>query len=302
MARHPTDVVALKSDTHDEWRQGSLLPLAATPPALYWAHPVQQSSRPARSAVRASRRERAPSPEACAHAVRAVREGERAVVIGHTCDLVKSAETMPQVELARAFTTDNATVIAEATNLGSSRYFRLDDGAGTSALVLDYSWRTFVDKAYLAVYAPENDCVRAPERRKALARWLGRRYMRPVLSDEDVESIADPIRRRWQRLAAEEPETAGRYGAEFSEFRFRRDANGVTLYTLSPRPDPDVVVSLEVASVLVEALEPHHGVVHVADVRSYYTFTKADELRTEQIDLDWASHEEGVAVGELPAD
>jgi hypothetical protein len=35
--------------------------------------------------------------------------------------------------------------------------------------------------------------------------------------------------------------------------------------------------------------------------RSYHTFTKADELSTEQLDLEWASYEEGEPAGLLPA-
>lgn len=297
--------MAAADDTHDPaggWQQGSLLPASAAPPSIYWAHAAEQASRPAKSAVKVARQQASGDLDGYVPAERSVRAGERAVVISHSCDLVKSAASMPQVELARVFETDNPAVMAEAENLGSSRYFRLDDGSVSRALVLDYTWRTFADKGLLDVYEPENDHLASPERRKALARWLGRRYARPVLEDEDVASVADPVRLRWQALVAEEPETAAKYSAEFSEFRFRRDQAGVTLFVLSPKREPDVVMALEVAGLLAAALEPRHSAVHVSEVRSYHAFTKADELSTAQIDLEWASHDEGVAVGELAVD
>jgi len=282
------------------WRQGSLLPPEATPPALFLAHPQTQTSRQARSAVKAAARNG--DVEGYIHAERAVKPRERAVVVSHTCDLLKDGELMPQVELARVFETTNPSVVAQAQSLGSARFFRLDGDDGGPALVLDYAWRTFVDKGFIEVHAPDNAHVRSPERRAALARWLGRRYARPVLEDDDVASVSEPVRARWRRLMEEDPDAAAAYSAEFAELRFRREPSGeLTVYVLSPRAEPDPIIALEVGSILHEALAPYHATVCVADVVSYHRFTKADELTTHQIDLEWASHDEGVAAGELSA-
>jgi hypothetical protein len=281
------------------WRQGSLLPAGVTPPSLFWAHPGAQASRQARSAVKAAARNG--DVDGFIHAERAVKERERAVVVSHTCDLLKDGERMPQVELARVFETTSSAVVAEAQRLGSARYFRLDGHDEGPALVLDYSWRTFIDKGFIEVHQPDNTLVRSPERRAALARWLGRRYARPVLEDEDVVTVADPIRLRWRQLTEEDPDAAVAYSTEFVEFRFRRETSGeLTMYVLSARAEPDPILALEVVSILREALAPYHATVRFADVFSYHHFTKADELTTIQIDLEWASHDEGVASGGLP--
>jgi hypothetical protein len=194
-------------------------------------------------------------------------------------------------------------IIRDAISLGSAR-FRLLKRFSESALVLDYAWRVFLDKGFLVEHAPDNSVIDTytDGDRRTLARWLGRRYARPVLSDKDVAEIADPVRERWQRLQAEEPEIAMRYTGEYPEFRFRREPHGgLTLFILSAREDPDQVLGLEVAGLLVEVLEPIHGAVAVDQgKRSYHSFTKADELSTEQIDLEWASYEEGEETGALP--
>ena len=44
------------------------------------------------------------------------------------------------------------------------------------------------------------------------------------------------------------------------------------------------------------------GPVNVAtDRRSYHTFTKADELSTEQINMEWASQDEHAGDAAMPA-
>lgn len=284
------------------WEQGSLVPAGTNTPAVLWAHPNTQGVKAAATHVKAARRrQEITTPQL---ATREFRKGERLVLISQTCDVIKTPDQLPQVEAALVISTAKQRIITDGLDFGSARYHvlaRQDDG---SALVLDYAWRTFLDKGFLVEAEPDNTVLEQWDdtRRKTFSRWLARRYGRPVLSDEDVAEISEPVRQRWKQLKSEEPLAAERYTAEFPEFRFRREDDGsLTLFILSVRPEPDEDFALEVAGLLTEVLEPIHGVVRVDSVkRSYFTFTKADDLSTEQIDLEWASHDEGEPDGDLP--
>ena len=294
-------VDALKATS---WQQGSLLPASvATPPTL-WADPSRQGVKAARSEIAVTRRQHG-EVVAPRVATRAFREGERLIVISQTCDILKSPNQLPQVEAALAVTTSKPEIITDSLNLGSGRFRMLHHDLSGEAVVLDYAWRVFLDKGFLLENLPDNTIVDgySPGDRKTLARWLGRRYARPVLLDKDVAHIANPIRERWKQLQSEEPEAARKYTEAYPEFRFTREpGGGLTLFILSAHAEPDELLALEIAGLLVEVLEPIHGVVTVdQSKRSYYTFTKADELSTEQIDLEWASYEEGAETGALPA-
>ena len=73
------------------------------------------------------------------------------------------------------------------------------------------------------------------------------------------------------------------------------------MFVLSVEAEPPDDLFLEIASLINDALEPFHGVVSVDPTRrSYHTFSKAEELATNQIDLDRASHEESGAIGAVP--
>jgi hypothetical protein len=286
------------------WQQGSLLPNGlATPPTL-WAHPVSQGVKAAKSEIAVARRE-GDDVVAPRIATRAFRNSERLVLVSQTCDILKAPSQLPQVEAALVIETEKPEVVHDALNLGSARFRMLRFEPAGTALVLDYAWRVFLDKGFLVEHGPDNSVIDTYSAgdRATLARWLGRRYARPVLSDQDVEEISDPIRYRWQQLRADEPESALRYSQEYPEFRFRREpAGGLTVFILSGQEEPDEMLGLEVAGVLAEVLEPIHGAVTIdPSKRSYYSFTKADELSTEQIDLDWASYDEGEEAGALPA-
>jgi hypothetical protein len=227
------------------------------------------------------------------------------MVITQTCDVVKPANELPQVEVARVFTTNNERLVAQAQDFGSARFFRLNDPAHDEAVVLDYGLRALLDKGFLTAAKPDNTLREAwfENEGKKLARWLGQRYSRPAISDEAYIQVTRPVRDAWKRLIEEEPETASSFNREYAEWRYRREADGsLTIYILSPQPEPDDLVALEVIDFLTQAIEPGYPAqVRVAsDHRSYHTFTKADELSTEQISMEWASHEEGVEDAILP--
>jgi hypothetical protein len=284
------------------WEQGSLFAEDVTLPALAWAHETTQAHGVARRRVEdESRRGAVTAPVAFE---RSPKQGDRTIVITQTCDIIKSADDVPLVDVARVFSTANAQVIAEASNFGSARYYRLTPPEQSPALVLDFTWRALIDKGFLVEHDPDNSIIDGWTRpqRETFARWLGRRYSRPVLSETDVQTISNPLRDRWGTFVEEEPELARRCSENYAEFRFRRDDDGtLRVLILSPLNDPDESLGLEIAAIVREALEPHHPSV-VADPGNYRTFTVDEYLTSEQIDLEWASHEEGEPTGAVPGE
>jgi hypothetical protein len=285
------------------WKQGSLLPDGLGVMPLQWVHPDRPATKTARGAVTAARRRTdvkdpfpVPGP---------AKQGDRMMVITQSCDLVKPAEQLAQVEVARVFTTENTQTIAQSQDFGSARYFRLNDRANPVAEILDYGHRALLDKGFLEAVQPDNRVLEqfADDQRRTLARWLGQRYSRPAITDEDYEQITRPIRDAWTQLMDDDPETAQRFNSEYAEWRYRREADGsLTIYILSGTEAPDAIVALEVTDFLTRAVGPTYlgPVVVATDKRSYATFTKADELTTEQISMEWASRDESADDAALP--
>jgi hypothetical protein len=268
-------------------------------------HPGNPQIKAGKSAMKVADREGQPLTAPFAVAVPA-KQGDRMMVITQTCDIVKPAGEMPQVEVARVFTTTNEKMIAQAQDFGSARFFRVNGFDEPEALVLDYGHRALLDKGFLGAVVPDNALVDDWEvaQHERLARWLGQRYSRPAIADEDYEQITRPVRDEWKKLVDDDPETAAGYNRTFSEWRYRREDDGsLTLYLLSPEPEPDAVLALEVGDFLAEAIKTvFPGGVNVAtDRRSYHTFTKADELSTEQISMEWASQDEHNGDAAMPA-
>jgi hypothetical protein len=285
------------------WEQGSLLPDGLGVLPLQWVHPAEPATRVARGAATAAARRGdvsepfpVPGPD---------KQGDGMMVVTQSCDLVKSASDLPQIEVARVFETTSQRTIIQAQDFGSARFFRVDHPAGDAAMVLDYGQRALLDKGFLKAVEPDNSLRQAwsEEHCKRLGRWLGQRYSRPAIPDEDYECITRPIRDAWNDLVANDPHSAVSYHREYSEWRYRREEDGsLTLYILSPKANPDETTALEVSDFLTQTLAPvYPGEVRVAvDHRSYHTFTKADELSTEQISMEWASRDEGVEGAALP--
>ncbi len=288
-----------------EWEQGSLLPADAGAVPLQWVHPGNPQLNAGKSAMKVAERDGAPLTQPFPVWVPA-KQDDRMMVITQTCDIVKAPGKMPQVEVARVFTTASEKMIAQAQDFGSARYFRVNGTDQAEALILDYGHRALLDKGFLGAVKPDNALVVdwSGAQRERLARWLGQRYSRPAIPDEDYAQITRPVRDAWKKLVEDEPGTAAEYNRIFSEWRYRREDDGsLTLYLLSPDPDPDAVLALEVGDFLAEAIQAEFpGPVTVAtDRRSYHTFTKADELNTEQISMEWASQDEDAGDAELPA-
>ncbi len=284
------------------WEQGSLLPDNTGVLPLQWVHPDHPTSRAARGFVTQVRRQGAPIGPAPMTVPS--KQGDRLLVITQSCDIAKRPEDLPQIEVARVFSTRNPRMVAQAQDFGSARYFRVNDSDNEGAWVLDYGWRALLDKGFLSAVRPDNGLLDAlsPERRKILARWLGQRYSRAAVPDDDYPIVTQPVREAWAKLVDDDPETAEHFNHEYREWRYRREDDGsLTIYILSSRPVPDALAALEVSDFLAQALHGYPGSVQVAtDKRSYYTFTKADEMTTEQISMEWASRDETAGNAALP--
>ena len=287
------------------WEQGSLLPADAAVLPLQWVHPANPQLKAGRSAMKVAERDGTPLTTPFTVEVPA-KQGDQMMVVTQTCDIAKAPGDMPQVEVARVFKTASEKTIAQAQDFGSARYFRVNAFDQPEAVILDYGQRALLDKGFLGAVKPDNALVGGWDvaQRERLARWLGQRYSRPAIPDEDYEQIARPVRDAWKKLVEEEPNLAAHYNRTFSEWRYRREDDGsLTLYVLAPEPEPDAVLALEVGDFLTEAIKAKFsGPVTVAtDRRSYHTFTKADELITEQISMEWASQDEDSSSAAVPA-
>lgn len=292
-----------------EWLQGSLLPADTSVQPQHWVHVAAPETRLARGAVTDAQRglkEGQDLPEILAVGG-GLKDGDRLMVISQTCDLVKPASELPQLEVARVFVTDNPKILAQASHFGSARYQRVSAPNMEPVWVLDYGQRALLEKGFLRAYAPDNSIASTwtPERAAVIARWLGRRYSRPAIPDEDYKEVTEPIRQRWMRLIDEEAELAAELSSAYPELRYRREDDGhLTIYTLALEEHPDEALALELYGVLQEALEPVHGTGNVSfptEKRSYHSFTQHDEMSSTLIDLEWASHDETEPTGALPA-
>lgn len=289
---------------HDEltWEQGSLLPPGVTLRPLHWVHQDNAETRTGKGELKARSRRgevTAPFPVEGPY-----KSGDRMMVITQTCDLIKPADVLPQFDVARIFSTDKPQMITQSQDFGSARYHRVNDPTEPVALVLDYGHRALIEKGLLRAVSPDNSIRDAwsQEQAKRVARWLGQRYSRPAIADEDYEQITRPVREAWETLVVEESETAASINGDFAEWRYRREQDGsLTIFTLSPKPEPDELIALDLRGFLTEALEPHFkGRMRFADRVSYHTFTKADEISTEMIAMEYVSQDEDAIDAALP--
>ncbi|MBA2514844.1 MAG: hypothetical protein H0V26_11040 [Solirubrobacterales bacterium] len=290
--------------TGDEliWKQGSSLPKDVVIKPLHWVHPANAETRTGKGELTArSRRGKVTEPF---QVEGPCKEGDRMMVITQTCDLTKLASVLPQFEVARVFATDKPQMIAQAQDFGSARYHRVNDSSELVALVLDYGHRALLEKGFLRAVSPDNSIVDGwdAEQAKLVARWLGQRYSRPAVPDDDYEQITRPVRDAWETLVAEEPDTAAEYNRDFAEWRYRRENDGsLTVFTLSSKREPNELIALEVRGFLTEALEPHFkGRLRFGDHLSYYTFTRADEISTDMIAMEKVSQDEAAVDAASP--
>ena len=289
---------------YGDWWQGSLLPDATLPGIGAWILPQQQDSNELKK--EASKLSLAGSTAPIL--VERKLPSDRLMVITHTCDIRKKSPNFPVVYVARVFATTKSDMVARARFFGSARYFFLNPVAGSDAsLILDFCWQIAVDKALLRMVASDNSLVNSwsDDQRRTLARWLGDRFSRPELSDEDTRQISDPVRGRLQQLMETEPERARRFSEAYPEIRFQRvttnTSDDLYLSLISSESQLDEVMGLEFGNLLCEALQQHPANVR-STPHSYDTFTLRQIADSQQLPLEWASHDEEGIAGALPED
>lgn len=269
------------------WEQGSMFLPEVVIPSLAWAHPRTQLVRQARTTVEHERRKH--SSSGLTSFTRDPGQHERVLVMSHSCDIIKPSEELPIIEVARAFRTTNARVVAESHQFGNARYFALRAEPPSAWLILDYGWRALLDKGFLLEHAPDNslrDSWGLPERTR-LGRWLARRHDRPALSDDDTRRVAQPVRRWLAHLAGADPATGRRFLELYTELRFRWAQDGALQLTfISAERTPDVLLVAEVLGSLIPELEMS-GTRVQAEATSYFELTMASYLESDQIDIEW---------------
>ena len=288
------------------WQQGSLLPGDVGIEAIAWAHQDRQGIKQAKKTIERLTRESGSAVEKPVVFRRPLRDQERFVVLTQTCDLIKPPESFPVVDLGLVISTEKPAILAEADNFGSSRRYRLTGRTvDPPALVLDYGWRIQIDKGVLLSCAPDNSIVGswASEDATRFARWLGRRYARPVLDDQDTKQIHEPIRAAW-KAEEDQGNSAGlaAWNNEFAEIRFvRTSARDIYIYLVSPNKEPDRTLGAELLDWVGETLEDQ-GLSVTGTIKSYYELTVAERESSQELDLEWASDDEGHLSGPLPED
>ena len=280
-----------------DWQQGSLLPAASPIKPAIWVSDKEQGWTKARKDAKDRARrdgkltdpyiyERPPKPS-----------DRLALISFQACDVLKPADEFPIVEFALVLETSTEAVIREADSLTSARYFRLGDPDGhPPARIMDVRFKAQADKGVLVEHDPDNTLVsQMPHPRRGVFReWLGRRLGREAVPDEDSNLIVEPIRSAWKELSAEKPDLAGRWGAMTSELRFRRaEDSRLRLYIITHEAmdssDPDL---LEMTNWIVDTIDWPEGRVDIT-VTDVWEITVGEHRTTHEIDLAWASYEEG---------
>lgn len=132
-------------------------------------------------------------------------QAEVLVVTSQACDLARSPDQEPWVEVVLAAWTGDKQTLNDARN--SYRQFVLrrrtrDDGA-EEGLVADATVRLYLDKRSLRGVLPEQGVdPRDPIARKSFRRWLSDRYERPAVPTSLVLAVQAPVVKAVRRLRA----------------------------------------------------------------------------------------------------
>jgi hypothetical protein len=126
------------------------------------------------------------------------------IVSSQTCDIQRSSQHEPYVEVIRGYWTFDQNIMHQAGK-NSSRLFlmrrRLDSESREKALIADAVTRIQIEKMSLLLFTPqsafrENDRITP----RKFSEWLARRYNRPVLPDAIVNAIQKPVVKAIDRL------------------------------------------------------------------------------------------------------
>lgn len=274
------------------WQQLSLLPEGTELPHVAWIHHEHRGSTKARRAANAQLQERGELHEPFVHD-RPPGDGDRLVVVTQRCDLVKTPNDFPFVEVAKASWSDNDRTLDAAARKTSAVQFLLTERGRAPGLVLDARFRVHLEKGFLAAHQPDNSILDAmpPARRRDFEIWMGLRYSRPTVPEQDMATIVGPIRAGWVDL---DDVVAARWRDRFAELRYVHTGGELKLIAVTFEPvGQDDIDGLELLDWMREQVAEHHP---DPDLRltSYFDMTRAEELASTEIDLHWVSFEEEV--------
>jgi hypothetical protein len=277
------------------WQQGSLLPADIPVRPIAWVGEKTQGwPKARRDAAMRARNGQLAEPYVY---TRPSSSGDRMALITQDCDILKPPQEFPYVEFALVMETTNNAVIREADSLTSARFFRLGDPTGEPpARILDFRFKAQADKGVLVQHRPQNNLLSEMDHRSRtiLREWLGRRLGREPVSDEDTRRIVEPIRAAWKKLVASDRDTAARWESMTVELRFRHSDDGrLQLYVVTHDAlDPGDTDLLELTDWAVETIDWPESLVDVT-VTSEWELTIGEYRLTQEIDLAWASYDEG---------
>jgi len=174
------------------WRQGSLLEAASAPKPWLALSDHQENTQEGRDSSSATT-----SPSVWILRQALLDAEDVLIVASQTCDIQRSSEQEPYIEVIRGYwTSDQGTMHQAGKN--SSRLFLMQRRQGSDgkeeALIADATVRIQIEKAVLLTFTPrssfkENDQV-TPYK---FSEWLARRYNRPALPDAIVNAIQKPV-------------------------------------------------------------------------------------------------------------
>ncbi len=226
-------------------------------------------------------------------------KNDRFVIATQTCDLVAGPNIEPNIVAMRAFLTDNPKTIRNAGG-NSSREFLLDPARG---LVVDATVQILVEKPLLLSLLPEPGAPDA-ERRRRFARWLGHRFDRPVLDDEVVKAVTQPILENLARMdRAGDPDLSAL--DDVRQVRLARISGDkpydVHLVFLIDAPLPDGGLALaRLVKQLGGWLTPGQAQLASWDALTVYAISAGDLLETDQIYLDHYTYRGMTVQGATP--
>lgn len=172
------------------WCQGSLLEAAPAPKSWLALNDQQESTQKERNSTSTS-----PGIWILRQVLLDVEDV--LIVASQTCDIQRSSEQEPYIEVIRGFwTSDRGTIHQAGKN--SSRLFlmqrRQDSDGKEKALIADATVRIQIEKAALLTLTPrssfkENDRITSYK----FSEWLAKRYNRPAIPDAIVNAVQKPV-------------------------------------------------------------------------------------------------------------
>jgi len=207
-------------------------------------------------------------------------KNDRFVIATQTCDLVAGPNIEPNIVAMRAFLLDPAR-----------------------GLVVDATVQILVEKPLLLSLLPEPGAPDA-ERRRRFARWLGHRFDRPVLDDEVVKAVTQPILENLARMdRAGDPDLSAL--DDVRQVRLARISGDkpydVHLVFLIDAPLPDGGLALaRLVKQLGGWLTPGQAQLASWDALTVYAISAGDLLETDQIYLDHYTYRGMTVQGATP--